>query len=172
MPSTTAALTRTGEATRAFQDADEADVAGVWHRSGLAGYTYLPMFQALTREMAGAVFRDHVRPGSDIRVGICDGQIVAFIAMRGAWIDRLYVDPAHWRQGWGTRLIASARQRCPDGLDLVTHQQNLAARALYEREGFVATAFGISPAPESVPDVTYRWRPGLAAALAPAAQSQ
>ena len=62
MPSTTAALTRTGEAIRAFQDADEADVAGVWHRSGLAGYTYLPMFQALTREIRSTRFEIRSRP--------------------------------------------------------------------------------------------------------------
>ena len=29
----------------------------------------------------------------------------------------------------------------------------------YERRGFVATRFGVSPAPESEPDVQYEWKP-------------
>jgi hypothetical protein len=31
---------------------------------------------------------------------------------------------------------------------------------LYEGQGFVAVKYGLSPAPESAPDVEYHWRPG------------
>jgi len=34
-----------------------------------------------------------------------------------------------------------------------------AARAFYEKQGFVAVRFGQSLPPESAPDVEYRWRP-------------
>jgi hypothetical protein len=47
----------------------------------------------------------------------------------------------------------------PSGLELRTHQENHAARALYEKQGFVAVGFGLSPPPESAPDVEYHWRP-------------
>lgn len=40
-----------------------------------------------------------------------------------------------------------------------THQENHAARSLYERRGFTAVQFGMSPLPESAPDVEYHWRP-------------
>ena len=87
------------------------------------------------------------------------GQVVAFLALRSSYIDRLYVDPAHQRKGWGTRLVEHARALSPRGLELHTHVENHGARALYEKHGFVAVRFGISPAPESAPDVEYHWRP-------------
>jgi ribosomal protein S18 acetylase RimI-like enzyme len=79
--------------------------------------------------------------------------------MRGSYIDRLYVDPAEGRKGWGTRLVDFAKSVSPGGLELCTHQQNHGARALYERHGFTAVRFGTSPAPENAPDVEYHWRP-------------
>jgi hypothetical protein len=35
---------------------------------------------------------------------------------------------------------------------------------LYEKHGFKAVKFGLSPPPESAPDVEYRWRPADVAA--------
>lgn len=144
---------------RPYQDADEDAVVAVWYRSGLATYTYLPTWQALTMETAQMVFRDFIRPRCTIWVGTFDARVVAFLAMEGSYIDRLYVDPDAWRQGWGTRFIHLAKQLSPQGLELHTHIENHAARALYERHGFAAVKFGTSPPPESAPDVEYHWRP-------------
>jgi GNAT superfamily N-acetyltransferase len=144
---------------RPFHPDDLEATAALWHRSGLAAYPYLPMFQALTAEHALDIFRDRIAAHCRLWVGTEKGRIVAYMALDGSLIDRLYVDPSAWRQGWGTRLLALAKSLHPTGLELFTHQENHAARALYEREGFVAVAFGLSPAPESVPDVTYHWRP-------------
>ena len=85
--------------------------------------------------------------------------VVAFLAMNGSYIDRMYVDPIEWRKGWGARFLALAKALFPSGLELHTHQENHAARALYEKQGFVAVRFGLSPPPESAPDVEYHWRP-------------
>jgi ribosomal protein S18 acetylase RimI-like enzyme len=52
-------------------------------------------------------------------------------------------------------------QLSPNGLELHTHQENESACAFYEKHGFAAVKYGISPAPESVPDVEYHWRPGV-----------
>ncbi len=145
---------------RPFTPADEADVIGVWHRAGLAAYTYIPTWQELTLEMAGDVFREHVLSRCDIWVGTLDGVIVAYLAMSGPFIDRMYVDPPEWRKGWGTRLLQLAMQRHPEGLRLFTHQENHAARGLYEKHGFKAVKFGVSPPPENAPDVEYEWRGG------------
>ena len=144
---------------RPFQDADEPAVAAVWHRSGLAAYPYLPTWQALTIEHARTVFHEIIRAECAIWVGTLDEQIVAYLAINGSYLDRLYVDPSEWRSGWGTRFIDLAKTLSPHRLELHTHQANTAARALYEKHGFKAVAFGTSPPPESAPDVEYHWRP-------------
>lgn len=136
-------------------------MVGVWQRAGLAAYTYLPTWQALTLETAFYVFRNVIRPRCAIWVGRLDERIVAYLAMDGSYIDRMYVDPPEWRKGWGTRFINLAKQFSPQGLELHTHVENHPARALYERHGFTAVKIGVSPPPESAPDVEYHWRPEL-----------
>ena len=148
-------------AIRRFQDEDERAVVGVWFRSGKAAYTFLSSWQALTIEQAEAVFREIIRPRCDIWVGTRDARIVAYLAIIGSYIDRLYVDPTEWRNGWGSRFISFEKRICPDGLDLCTHQENDPARAFYEKHGFKAVRFGISPPPECPPDVEYHWRPNM-----------
>jgi ribosomal protein S18 acetylase RimI-like enzyme len=125
----------------------------------LAAYPYLPTWQTFTLGEARDVFLEHIASRCDIWVGTCDGRIVAYLAMSGSYVDRLYVDPNEWRRGWGTRLVDLAKQLSPAGLELHTHVENAAARSLYERQGFVAIKFGLSPPPESAPDVEYHWRP-------------
>ena len=147
-------------AIRSFQPQDEAAVVGVWHRSGHAAYGFLPTWQAFTLERAGEIFRDVIRPRCSIWVGTRHGHVVAFLAMTGSYIDRMFVDPAEWRRGWGTRLVLLAKTLHPSGLELHTHQENHAARRLYEKHGFRPVKLGVSPPPESAPDVEYHWRPG------------
>jgi ribosomal protein S18 acetylase RimI-like enzyme len=148
-----------GRAIRRYSPADQAAVAGVWHRSGLAAYTYLPTWQAFTLDQAGWVFENIILPKNEVWVGTQDGRILAYLAIEESYIDRLYVDPPEWHKGWGTRLVHFAKELSPTGLELHTHQENTAARALYEKLGFKAVRFGISPPPESAPDVEYHWRP-------------
>lgn len=144
---------------RPFRADDEPDVVDVWHRSGRAAYAFLPSWQAFTLDRARTVFREVILGQCDVWVGTLEQRVVAYLAMKGSYIDRMYVDPGQWRQGWGTRLIVFAKSRSPNGLELHTHQENLAARRLYEKHGFRAVRFGTSPPPESAPDVEYHWRP-------------
>ena len=144
---------------RPYQELDELDVVGVWHRAGIAAYSYLPTWQAFTLEQAREVFRKVILPGGAIWVGTVEARIVSFLALKGSYLDRLYVAPSEWRQGWGTRLVNHAKRLSPGGLELHTHIENHVARALYERHGFRAVKFGMSPPPESAPDVEYHWRP-------------
>ena len=146
-------------AIRPFRDSDEAAVVAVWYRSGRAAYLYLPNGQTLTETAATEIFRRLIRSRCDIWVGTRDDVVVAFLAMAGSYIDRMYVEPAEWRKGWGTRLIHFAKTLQPSGLKLHTHQENHAARRLYEKHGFIAVRLGISPPPESAPDVEYHWQP-------------
>ena len=54
-------------------------------------------------------------------------------------IDHLYVTPDRIGTGIGSRLIATAKARRPDGLDLYCFQVNMRARTFYEHHGFVAS---------------------------------
>ena len=62
------------------------------------------------------------------------------------------------RPGAGLALLGKARELSPGGLELHTHQQNAKARRFYEKHGFRAVRFGVSPPPESAPDAEYHWR--------------
>ncbi len=103
-------------------------------------------------------FRERLLPSNDVWVAVSGtGAPVAFMAIKEDFIDHLYVHPDYWRQGIGERLLELARSLSPQRLWLYTLQINLNARAFYEKNGFTAVEFGISPAPESEPDVKYEW---------------
>jgi ribosomal protein S18 acetylase RimI-like enzyme len=144
---------------RPYQNDDLQAVVGVWHRSGIATYIYLPTWQAFTFDEALHVFQNHILTRCAIWLGVEGEKVVAFLAMKDAYIDRLYVEPTEFRKGWGTQLIQFAKKRSPTKLELHTHVENTPARAFYEKHGFVAVKFGISPPPELAPDVEYHWRP-------------
>ena len=103
-------------------------------------------------------FRDQILKKNKVWVVEVDEQIIAFIAIADSFIDQLYVHPDYWRQGIGEMLLNFAREKSPDHLWLYTLQVNVNARAFYEKNGFVPEKFGVSPLPESEPDVEYHWR--------------
>lgn len=142
---------------RPFQPQDEAAVVKVWHRAGLLAYPYLPTWQTFSLEQAQRVFGEHILGRCQIWVATVDETIAAYLALDGSYIDRLYVDPAWQRNGLGVLLLEKAQELHPSGLTLHTHVQNKPARAFYEKHGFEVVKFGISPPPESAPDVEYRW---------------
>ena len=103
-------------------------------------------------------FRHHILPVNQVWVVEVDHHPVAFMAMKDEFIDQLYIHPDYQRQGLGRALLDFARQRSPEHVWLYTLQVNINARAFYEKNGFIAEKFGISPPPESEPDVEYHWR--------------
>ena len=105
-----------------------------------------------------AYFRVHILKDNKVFIVESDGKPVAFLAIRDDFIDQLYVHPDYQRRGIGKALLDHARQRSPEHLWLYTLQVNANARAFYERNGFVAEKFGVSPPPENEPDVEYHWR--------------
>ena len=145
---------------RPFETADEAATFEVWQRSGSAVYTFLPTWSEHTRDQNWQYFKDVIVKECQLWVAAPDDDVLGYLAMRGSYIDRLYIDPDHWRLGWGNRFVDFAKQLSPNGLELHTHVENHGARALYEKHHFQAVKFGLSPPPESAPDVEYHWRPG------------
>jgi len=103
-------------------------------------------------------FRNHILKENKLWVAEMDRRVVAFMAMRNEFIDQLYVHPGYQNRGIGKALLDCARQLSPEHLWLYTLQINLSARVFYENNGFIAEKFGISPPPESEPDVEYHWR--------------
>ena len=144
---------------RKFVHSDEARAAAIWLKSGQEEYTYLPKFQALDAQKALHVFHEVISLKCDIWLVTNEECIQGFIALQGSCVDRLYIDPKFQRLGLGTALIQYAKEEVPTGLELHTHQENKRACNFYEKLGFKAVKYGISPAPELVPDVEYHWRP-------------
>lgn len=140
-------------------EAETRIVAEVWYRAGRAAYTYLPGWRSMTPELALDVFRNQIAAHCRVYVIEHGGRIAGYLALKGSYVDRLYIDPPCQGLGLGTALIEHARRCSPGGLELHTHQQNSSACAFYERLGFVAVRYGVSPPPESAPDVEYHWRP-------------
>jgi putative acetyltransferase len=103
-------------------------------------------------------FRDHILKENKVWVLEIEQRPVAFMAIKGDFIDHLYVHPDYQNRGIGNAFLQHARQLSPDHLWLYTLQANVNACAFYEKNGFVAEKFGFSPPPENEPDVEYHWR--------------
>lgn len=138
--------------------ADDFDslVAG-WHATNRASYPYVAEHQRHTLDDARAFFAQVLVPRCEIWVAHVDGDPCGLIAREGPWIRQLAVFPPWQRRGVGGALLAAARAAAPGELRLFTFRRNERALAFYARHGFVPVAFGVSPAPESEPDVELRW---------------
>jgi ribosomal protein S18 acetylase RimI-like enzyme len=147
----------TTTAIRLYADGDFDELVARWHETNLVSYRYVALQQQHTLADARAFFRDRVRPSCRILVAERAGRLAGLLALEVPWIRQFAVFPEYQRSGIGTALLAEARAASPTELRLFTFRRNATARAFYEKHGFSAVAFGISPAPESEPDVEYRW---------------
>ena len=145
---------------REYAAADFDDLVRLWHETNLASYPYVAEHQRHTLADARAFFGARVVPECTLWVAEDARGLLGLIALEAPWIRHLAVFPGHQRRGIGSALVARAREHSPVELRAYTFQRNVPARAFYERHGFVAVAFGVSPAPESEPDVLYRWLAG------------
>jgi ribosomal protein S18 acetylase RimI-like enzyme len=62
--------------------------------------------------------------------------LAGFIALRDRHIDQLYVDPSCQRGGAGSALLERALASAPGRITLDVFEDNLGARAFYEKHGF------------------------------------
>ena len=142
---------------RAYADGDFNVLVERWHETNLVSFRYVEEHQKHTLADAQGFFRSRVVPACELWVATRAEQLLGLVALEAPWIRQFAVFPENQRQGVGTALLHKARERSPAELRLFTFQRNTAARAFYERYGFAAVAFGVSPAPELEPDVEYRW---------------
>ncbi|SIN99951.1 GNAT family N-acetyltransferase [Vannielia litorea] len=136
---------------------EDAPALALIHRGARTeAMPWLPVLHGV--EGLQGYLRDRVIPTQEVWVA-CDGETaVGFIAIKGDWIDHLYIAPSHWHQGIGTALLAKARAASPF-LRLWTFQGNAMARAFYARHGFeeVELTNGAGNE-EQTPDVRMEWR--------------
>jgi len=134
-------------------------VIRLWHATSADTYGFIGIERDRTFEDRRGYFTNHIAPRCDLWVADAQGLLAGFLAVQGSYVDRLYVHPDRQRQGVGAALLARARELSPEGLELHTHQRNEKACAFYEKHGFLAVRYGLSPPPENEPDVEYHWRP-------------
>jgi ribosomal protein S18 acetylase RimI-like enzyme len=131
---------------------------GVWERARWdAQQPWLKERMKYSHEDNLRHFRDVLMRENEVWLAIEDNEIVGLLAFGEHKVDQLHVEPRCQGRGVGTALLDRAKELAPEGLTLFTHQRNERARAFYERRGFRAVQFGVSPPPESEPDVKYAW---------------
>ena len=127
------------------------------HRASRANaMPWLPVIHTPDEDLE--FFRDRVLPGQAVLVAEVSNEVAGFIAYAEGWLNHLYVAPACWRSGVGSRLL-SATQAASTVLQLWAFQNNTGARAFYARHGFEEVEFtdGVSNE-ENMPDVRMVWR--------------
>ncbi len=144
---------------RAFESPQLDAVVRLWNATKRDTYDFIPQEQGRTFDEDRAFFREAIEPRCALWVATDGAQILGFLALCGSYLDRLYVHPEFQRAGVGEVLLRHAIALSPAGIELHTHVKNTKARAFYEKLGLVAVKFGVSPPPESEPDVEYHWRP-------------
>lgn len=142
---------------RPYKSDDFESVTILWRRAREVAFPDFQRRKGHTFEEDQAYFRDVILIHNDVWVVEVDKTPVAFMAIAGDFIDQLYVHPDYQRIGLGESLLAHARTLSPQHLWLYTLQINVNGRAFYEKNGFCPVKLGVSPEPESEPDVEYHW---------------
>ena len=146
------------EIRRYSPDELEAVVA-IWERARWDAQLQVEERMAWGHDSNLAHFRDVVARECEVWLAVEGATLLGLLAVGDGLVSQLHVDPPHQGRGVGTALLDFAKGRNAAGLRLFTFQGNTRARAFYERHGFEAVAFGVSPPPESEPDVEYAWSP-------------
>ncbi|MFE5240034.1 MULTISPECIES: GNAT family N-acetyltransferase [unclassified Streptomyces] len=145
---------------RAAAAGDAGAITGIFLASRAAALPCLPRVHSDADTLAWITHV--VLPGSRVWVAEGEaGELLGFASLDGDELDQLYVHPGALRRGIGTLLLARVKETSRGELGLYTFRRNTAARAFYERHGFVAVAYDDgSRNEENEPDVLYRWSGG------------
>ncbi len=136
-----------------LRDPRPGDIGWIVHRHGALynqEYGWDWTFEALVAKVAGEFIEQFDARREGCRIAECDGRIVgaAFVVRTGephvAKLRLVYVEPEMRGAGLGRLLVedcmAFARQAGYRRMTLWTNDPLIAARALYQRLGFVMTA--------------------------------
>ena len=143
---------------RPAREDDAVAIAQIHIDARRVAMPWLPVIH--TFEDTVQFFGDFVIANQIVRVAESEGAVAGFIAIEGAFVDHLYVAPAHQSVGIGGALLKFAKETRPEGLKLWTFERNSKARSFYEKRGFVAIEFTDgSRNEERTPDLLYQWNP-------------
>ena len=143
---------------RLYESRDLEPLLAMWHETKRVAFPYVAVMQQYTLDDDRGYFQNEILRTCEVWVAEAGGEIIGLLALDKELIDQLFVHQDRQRRGVGAALLAKARERSPEHLRLFTFEKNESARAFYERHGFRAINFQISPPPESEPDVEYEWR--------------
>jgi ribosomal protein S18 acetylase RimI-like enzyme len=138
---------------RTYETEDLHETVTLWWETRRSVFPYIQ--EKYTFEEYTSHFRD-VAVKNQVWIAQLDNKIIGFMAMRDNCIQHLYVSCNCQRQGVGKALLEIAKQHSPTQLSLYTFQKNIPARTFYEKHGFKAVKFGLSP-DEGEPDIYYEW---------------
>jgi len=103
-------------------------------------------------------FMHHVVRDLETFAAVRQNEVVGFAALRGDWLDHLYVHPNRFNTLTGTKLFAEVRFQRPNGFQFWVFQQNASARRFYERHGCALVRLTDGQAnEEKLPDALYVW---------------
>ena len=144
---------------RPYRPDDLAEVVALWHDSKRKAFAYVPLQQTYTMSDDKTHFRAVIIKECQVWIVEENDQILGFMGLQGDLIDQLFVKTGEQRKGIGHLLVVKAKTICPLGLRAYTFQKNSAARFFFDKQGFNVVRFGVSPPPESEPDLEYEWKP-------------
>ncbi|MEN9564635.1 MAG: hypothetical protein RIR73_2879, partial [Chloroflexota bacterium] len=130
---------------RPYHEDDFNAVTSLWFDAMQVAIPGLMKRMGYTLEGSRAYFKNGIAPEHQLWVYELESQPVAYLAIKDDFIDRLYVRPDLHRHGIGLALLQHARSLSPNHLWLYTNTINNMACAFYEKNGFVAEKYGMSP---------------------------
>jgi GNAT superfamily N-acetyltransferase len=155
-------------------DADELGVVHVraWQAAypGMLAQDYLDGLDVAQRAASWRERLGERRPGSAVLVATVGGRVVGFVAFGAAReaepgadgeVYAINVDPAHWRDGVGSALLAAGEAGLADlghrHAELWVVTRNVRARRFYESRGWVCDDVERTRAVDgvSLPEIRY-----------------
>jgi GNAT superfamily N-acetyltransferase/chorismate mutase len=121
---------------RAAGEADADAVAEVFSSARRAAVPAIPPAVHAPDEVRTWMAR-RLAGGHEVWVAEERGVVVGFADVDGAWLDALYVRPAHTGRGVGSALLDTVKALRPEGFGLWVFETNEPARRFYARHGLV-----------------------------------
>ncbi len=131
---------------REFQTGDLEDIVRIKRSAQVHSMPYKQRVRSPEDEAA------YLRETADrcsVFVALKEGVIVGFCAVGNGWIEQLFVDPNHHKNGVGSQLVSRSKE-LQSNLKALVDLQNISAAAFYERLGFFRGASDTS-------SVEYEW---------------
>lgn len=131
---------------------DAHDIARIL-RAALAAFDWMPRLHTPDEDLrfvSGSLLTEQ-----QVTVATIEDEIVGFAAVKGDWLEQLYLDPAWTGRGIGSQLLRHVTARMTH-VKLFCFEANGGARRFYERHGFISEEFGDgSSNEEGLPDIRY-----------------